>query len=85
MARVEQKKGSNKRMKQQHEKWRVAPTLDNESPIQAVCGKAARTDLVQRGKLRRSGLQRRRPATRWRPAPAAGELHDDDKAAERND
>src|SRR5262245_30929502 len=32
-------------MKQQHEKWRDARTLDNESPIQAVCGKAARTDL----------------------------------------
>jgi hypothetical protein len=50
------RRGSNKRMKQQHEKWRDARTLDNESPIQAVCGKAARTDLGGGRAMKRTSL-----------------------------
>ena len=50
------RRGSNKRMKRQHEKWRDARTLDNESPIQAVCGKAARTDLGGGRAMKRTSL-----------------------------
>ena len=39
------RRGSNKRINKQGRDKRVCTTLDKESPIQAVCGKAARTDL----------------------------------------
>jgi hypothetical protein len=39
------RRGSNKRINKQGRDKMVCTTLDKESPIQAVCGKAARTDL----------------------------------------
>jgi putative ABC transport system substrate-binding protein len=49
-------------MKQQHDKkWRDAP-LDKESPIQAVCGKAARTDSGGGRAMKRTSLPLRRRA-----------------------